>query len=72
MFYQKPVNFFYYIYYNYYYFFFNIYPTHCCEVFAYVNAIYFTPLQWIMNACSGFEPLKTKLLGKHILIFVLL
>ena len=34
--------------------------TICCEVFADVNAIYFTPLRWIMNAYSGLETLKKK------------
>ena len=30
---------------------------HCCEVFADVNAIYFTALRWIMN--DRFETLKS-------------
>ena len=34
-------------------FFLNIPTMSCSEVF--VNAIYFTSLRWIMNACSGFE-----------------
>ena len=38
----------------------NISQTHCYEVFADVNAIYFTALRLIMNVCSGFEPLKTQ------------
>ena len=60
------------IYYNYYYIFFNIPTTVCCEVFADVNAIYFAMFQGIMNASSGFETLKTQLLGKLILIIFLL
>ena len=52
-------------------FFFNIPPTSCCEVFADVNAIYFTALWWIMNACSGFET-KNLTFGKmHFNIFTL-
>ena len=34
--------------------------TSCCEVFADVNAIYFTSLRWIMNACSDFEKNNVK------------
>ena len=44
----------------------------CCKVFADVKAIYFIALRWIMNVWSGFETLKTQLLGKHILIIFFL
>ena len=50
----------------------NFQPTRCCEVFADVNAIYFTSLPWTMNASSGIETLKTKLLEKRILTIFLL
>ena len=37
--------------------------TRCCEVFADVDAFFFTALRLIMNACSDFETLK-KTFGK--------
>ena len=46
------------------FFFGNRASCRCCEVFAAVNAIYFTTLRWIMNVCSGFETLKSKVLLK--------
>ena len=42
--------------------------TICCEIFADANAIYFTPLQWIMNACSGFELKKPNFWENNIFI----
>ena len=47
---KKPVNFVYYIYNNYSSIFFkNQALIQHCEVFADVNASYFTSLRWIMN-----------------------
>ena len=43
-----------------------------CEVFTDFQTIYFTILQWIINAWHSFETLKTKLLGKCILILFLI
>ena len=45
---------------------------HCCEVFADVNAIYFTTLWWIMNDWDWFKILKTQLFGKCIWILFFL
>ena len=44
-------------------FFENQTAKHCSEVFADVNAIYFTVLRWIMNDWDWFQTLKTQLLG---------
>ena len=70
----KPVKMFNYIYNNYELNFFgeNLTMIHCCEIFADVNAVYFTALQWIMNDWDWFETLKTQLLGKRIWILFLL
>ena len=46
--------------------------NHCCEVFADVNAIYFSVLRWIMNDWDCFETVKNQLLGKRIWILFLL
>ena len=54
------------------FFFFNQMPKHCCEVFADVNAIYFTVLWWIMNDSDWFGTLKTQLFRKCIWILFLL
>ena len=59
---KKPVNFLNYMYDI--FFYFKLGKTRCCEVFADVNAIYFTTLRWIMNVCSGFETLSLRRAGR--------
>ena len=53
---KKPVKFLtiYIIIINY-FFFLNWASVQCCDVFADVNAIYFTSFRWIMNVGISFE-----------------